>query len=76
MNRRRNARIARLATAQSAAWHEAMMAHGPQGAIRDKGVHSWNEFHYVAGDLMRRWEEWPEWKRRAYAFPNPEDRRA
>jgi len=56
------------------AWHAAMMAEGPQGAMRKHGVRSWDDLRGACVDFMAQWERWPEPIRRNYAFPNPEDR--
>lgn len=57
-------------------WHEAQMAKGPTGQIRQRGVKTWAELSKTCGRFVAAWEAMPECDRKAYAFPNKEDRRA
>jgi len=67
--------IRRRRNPRDRAWHEARIAEGPQGNIRERGILTWDQFHAVMGGLVRNWERLPMPERLAYAFPNPEDRR-
>lgn len=73
--RKRRSRHLRLLN-NTEAWHAEMgAAPDPQGNIAKRGIHTWGHFREVCLGLTQIWESWPEARRRAYAFPNPEDRR-
>ena len=57
------------------AWHEARMAEGPFGQVRDVwNVRTWDGLHDLAVNLMNAWKRMPKGERLRYAFPNPEDK--
>jgi hypothetical protein len=56
-------------------WHEAMMAQGPDGFIRARGVSSWHALHIICAKMVADWECLSKHQRDAYAYPNPEDKR-
>jgi hypothetical protein len=55
-------------------WHQDRMAEGPRLSFGGREVKDWDRLNRIMTDLMRKWEEWPEYRRLGYAFPNPEDR--
>ena len=58
-------------------WHERMgAAPDPNGFIAQRGATTWEKLHEMCAKFVKDWERLPERDRRAYAFPNPEDRRA
>lgn len=72
----RMSRAARRKTLHSMEWHEARLAEGPTGFIRERGADTWKKLHAMCVRLVKDWEALPTAERRAYAFRNPEDRRA
>jgi len=61
---------------QDADWHDRMSAApDPNGFIAQRGAPTWEKLHDMCAGFVRDWERLPERDRRAYAFPNPEDRR-
>lgn len=62
---------------QDADWHERMgAAPDPDGFIALRGAITWQKLHDMCVDFVKDWERLPKSERLAYAFPNPEDRRA
>ena len=70
----RRLKLARRA-ANTQAWHDAMgAAPDPNSFIARRGAKTWDQLAAMCEAMTAEWESWPEARRRAYAFPNPEDR--
>lgn len=56
-------------------WHDARLAEGPSGYIRERGADTWDKLHAMCAEFMRDWEGRAPDEREVLAYPNPEDRR-